>query len=57
MKLLKCIICDNEIILVDPTDRSINRKIKCKKCGFTNYLAHSDQQKKEPEIIIIRKRS
>jgi DNA-directed RNA polymerase subunit RPC12/RpoP len=55
MKLLRCIICEGEIILVDSADHSINRKVRCKKCGFTNCGEHL--QKKEPEIIIIRKRN
>lgn len=55
MKLLRCIICEGEIVIIDPNDRSINRKIKCKKCGFTN-VNEQPRQKKEPEIIIIKKR-
>ena len=50
MKFLKCAICNGEVDIIY-TDRSINKKIKCRKCGFTNSSAT-----KEPEIIIIRKR-
>ena len=50
MKILKCIICSGEVEVID-SDKSINKKIKCKKCGFTNHL-----KSKEPEIIIFRRR-
>lgn len=50
MKILKCIICNGEVDIIQ-TDRSINKKIRCCKCGFTN-----SQESKEPEILIIRKR-
>ena len=51
MKILKCIICKGEVDIV-VEDMSTYKKIKCKKCGFTNY-----QENKEPEIVIIRKRT
>ena len=50
MKILKCIICKGEADIIE-SDKSINKKIKCKKCGFTNHI-----ETKEPEIIVIRKR-
>ncbi len=50
MKILKCIICNGEVDIIS-SDRSIIKKIKCKKCGFTNHI-----ESKEPEIIVIRKR-
>lgn len=31
---------------------SINKKVKCRQCGFNNL----DAVKKEPEIVIIKKR-
>lgn len=49
MKLLKCKICLGEVDLID--DKSITRKVKCHKCGFTNEHEH-----KETEIVVIRKR-
>jgi hypothetical protein len=50
MKLLKCKICLGEVDLVG-NERSINRKVKCRKCGFTN-----ETEQKGPEVVIIRKR-
>lgn len=50
MKFLKCVICDGEVDIIN-SDRSTNKKIKCRKCGFSNYV-----ETKEPEIIVIRKR-
>lgn len=32
-------------------ERSINRKVKCRKCGFTN-----ETESKGPEVFIVRKR-
>jgi hypothetical protein len=52
MKLLKCKICMGEVDLVG-NDRSVNRKVKCRKCGFTNEAVESN---KGPEIVVIRKR-
>ena len=50
MKFLKCIVCDGEVDIISP-DRATNKKIKCRKCGFTNC-----SERKEPEIVVIRKR-
>ena len=52
MKFLKCIICNGEVDIVD-SDRSSNKKIKCRKCGFANGV---QAEAKSPEIIIIRRR-
>lgn len=54
MRFLKCAICDGEVDIIY-SDKSINKKIKCRKCGFTNST--DIKERKEPEIIIIRKRS
>lgn len=54
MKFLKCIFCDGELDILF-NDRSINKKVKCHKCGFSN--ANESSEKKEPEVLIIRKRS
>ena len=51
MKILKCIICGGEVDIIN-SDRSSNKKIKCKKCGFSNHA-----ETKEPEIIVLRKRT
>lgn len=51
MKLLKCIVCMGEVDMVGD-EHSINRKVKCKKCGFTNEVVEN----KGPEIVVIRKR-
>ena len=50
MKLLKCKLCSGEVEII-AGERSINKKIKCTNCGFTNEtVTHS------PEIVVIRKR-
>ena len=52
MILLKCKLCAGEVEIVG-NDRSVNKKIKCLKCGFTNL----DTMSKGPEIIVMRRRS
>lgn len=52
MKFLKCKLCSGEVDVVG-NERSINKKTKCKKCGFT-YGAPVES--KGPEVIVIRKR-
>lgn len=51
MKLLKCKLCRGECDIIN--NKSINLKIKCRKCGFTN----ENEQKTFPEVIIIRKKN
>lgn len=51
MKLLKCKLCHGEIDII-ANERSINKKIKCRKCGFTN----GEPEQKFPEVFVIRKR-
>ena len=51
MKLLKCKSCGGEVDIVGD-QFLINKKIKCRDCGFSNC-----EEKKEPEIIVIRKRA
>lgn len=51
MKLLKCKLCAGEIDIIG-NEKSINKKIKCQKCGFNNIELES----KLPEVLIIRKR-
>jgi hypothetical protein len=51
MKFLKCKLCRGEVDIVGG-ESSINKKIKCTKCGFTN---ENDKQK-VTEVIIMRKR-
>lgn len=53
MKLLKCKICNGEMDLIG-NERSIERKVRCHKCGFTNVndkLAESF-----PEVITINRK-
>jgi hypothetical protein len=50
MKFLKCKICMGELDIVG-NDRSVDRKVKCRKCGFTNEAENSG-----PEVIVFRKR-
>lgn len=51
MKFLLCKICMGECDIV-ANERAINKKIKCTKCGFTN-----NTEKKQPEIVVLKKRS
>lgn len=51
MKLLKCKLCSGEVDIVG-TEHSVNKKIKCTKCGYSNI----DSNKIEPEIVIIRRK-
>jgi len=50
MKFLKCKICLGEVDIIG-NERAINKKIKCRKCGFTNQV-----EARGPEVVIIRKR-
>ena len=52
MKLLKCKICKGEIEIIG-SEHSINKKIKCTKCGFNNL---KEPQNVMPEVIVVRKR-
>lgn len=52
MKLLKCKLCDGECEFVG-NDHTVNRKIRCLQCGFSNL---NEPEKKGPEVVIIRKR-
>lgn len=51
MKFLKCKLCMGECELIG-NDRSIFKKIKCTKCGFTNV---NDTERKKTEVVIIRR--
>ena len=53
MKILSCNLCDGELDIIN-NDKSILKKVKCLKCGFTN--SNSEPIKKEPEIFVIRKK-
>lgn len=55
MKFLKCKICMGEVDLVG-TERSINRKTKCRGCGHTNELV-KETKAADVEVFHIRKRS
>lgn len=50
MKLLKCKLCYGEVDIIDDY-KSINKKIKCRKCGFCN----KNLKKKKPDVLIIKK--
>ena len=49
MRLLRCKLCHGEVDIIG-NFRLVNKKIKCRKCKFTN----SEEKQKEPEIIIYR---
>jgi hypothetical protein len=52
MKLLRCPVCCKEMNIVS-NERAINKKVVCQGCGFDNM---DEDVKKEPEVVIIRKR-
>jgi hypothetical protein len=52
MKLLKCKLCYGEMDIVG-NERSIHKKVKCQRCGYTNL---GEPDRKGPEIVIIKKR-
>lgn len=53
MKLLKCKLCNGETDLVG-NERSVERKVKCQKCGFTN--ANVEKMSSGPEVIVMNRR-
>jgi hypothetical protein len=54
MKILKCKLCRGECDVIN-YERSINKQIRCRGCGYTNEIAHNSSIK-EPEVVVIRKR-
>ena len=54
MKLLKCKLCAGEVDIVGNT-RLINKKIKCRKCGFSNLK--EDSKKITTEIVVIKSKN
>lgn len=52
MKLLKCKFCSGEMDIIG-NEHAINKKVKCRKCGFSNL---NEPDRKEPEVMVIRKR-
>lgn len=50
MKILGCLICEGELEITG--EEGYKKSVKCLDCGFVS----GKPQKKEPEIIIIRKR-
>lgn len=54
MKLLKCKMCNGEVDIVGG-EYSVNKKVKCKKCKFSNLNENINNI--SPEIVIIKKRN
>lgn len=54
MKLLKCKLCRGEMDIVG-SERAINKKVKCRQCGFSND-GQSNSIYKGTEVVIMRKR-
>lgn len=50
MKILRCKFCKGELDIIS-NNKFSNIKVKCKKCGFTNF-----KEIKEPEIFTIRRK-
>ena len=62
MKLLKCIVCRGEMIIVG-NEKGVHKKVRCLSCGFSNEHGEvvvqphsSSEHKKSPEVMVIRKR-
>lgn len=51
MKILKCRVCDGEVDII-ANHRSVSKKIKCRKCKYTN----NNEKNNQPEIVILRKK-
>lgn len=51
MKILKCILCSGEVDIISG-DFSVNKKIKCQKCGFDGEL----KNKQATEVFVIRRK-
>jgi hypothetical protein len=54
MKLLKCKLCRGEMDIIG-NERAINKKVKCRSCGFNNDNQSSTTYK-GTEVVIMRKR-
>lgn len=54
MKLLRCKFCRGEMDIVGG-ERSIHKKVKCRNCGYSNE--NEQQERKGPEVVVIRKRT
>ena len=50
MRLLKCKFCSGEMDIIG-NEHAVNKKVKCRKCNYTN-----DIERKEPEVLVMRKR-
>lgn len=50
MKILQCMYCKGELDVLQ--DKGVIKKIKCTNCGFSN-----NPEPKEPEVLIIRRRT
>lgn len=51
MIFLVCKVCSGECDVI-ANERAIHKKIKCRKCGFSNGI-----ERKEPEIVVLKKRA
>ena len=52
MKLLKCKLCYGEVDIIG-NYRSVNKKIKCRKCHYTNA---QEKEKLVTEVVVIKKK-
>jgi hypothetical protein len=52
MRLLKCLLCEDELDII--SELGAQKQVKCKGCGFTSSLT---EHSKEPEVFIRAKRS
>jgi hypothetical protein len=55
MKLLKCLLCREEMEIVG-NERSVNKKVRCLGCGYTNVGEIVSDSRRGPEVVIMHKR-
>lgn len=52
MKLLRCKLCSGEVDIIK-SNKVINKKVKCRKCGFSN-LNEKEKETDIPDVMVIK---
>jgi hypothetical protein len=52
MKLLRCKLCSGEVDIIK-SNKAINKKVKCRKCGFSN-LNEKEKENDVPDVMVIK---
>lgn len=55
MRILKCRMCCGEMELA-PGEHGIVRHARCIECGYSGNVTSADEEKNEPEVVVIRKK-